>query len=76
MVRHLGLPCAAGILLGCLCGYLLATTLSTYLFGVGAANPVTIGAAVLFELLMGVAAAAGPLVRANRVDAVTALRAL
>jgi len=75
LIRYLAFPCAAGVLLGCLCGWWLARTLSSQLFGVGAADPVTIGAAIVFELLLGLAAAAGPLARANGVDTVTALRA-
>ncbi len=75
LVRYLALPCATGVLLGCLSGWWLATTLASQLFGVGAADPVTIGAAIVFELLFGLAAAAGPLARANSVDTVTALRA-
>ena len=75
LIRYLAFPCAAGVLLGCLCGWWLTRTLSSYLFGVGAADPLTIGAAIVFELLFGLAAAAGPLARANGVDTVTALRA-
>lgn len=75
LIRYLAVPCATGVLLGCLCGWWLASTLSSQLFGVGAADPVAIGAAVVFELLFGLAAAAGPLARASGVDAVTALRA-
>ncbi len=75
LIRYLAFPCAAGVLLGCIFGYWLATSLSTHLFGVGAADPLTIGAAIVFEVLFGLAAAAGPLARANGVDTVTALRA-
>jgi predicted permease len=76
LIRYLAFPCAAGVLLGCLGGWWLTRTLSSQLFGVDAADPLTISAAIVFELLFGVAAAAGPLSRANGVDAVEALRAL
>jgi hypothetical protein len=75
-MRQLALPCTAGVLLGCLCGDWLARPLSSYLFGVGPAEPAPIAAAIILKLLIGLAAASGALVRANRVDAVTALRAL
>lgn len=76
LIRHLAYPCVAGLFLGCLSGWWLATAISSQLFGVGATDPVTISAAIIFELLLGVVAAAGPLARANGVDAITALRAL
>ena len=74
LIRYLAVPGTAGVLLGCLCGWWLAKTLSSQLFGVGAADPAAIGAAIAFELLAGLGAAAGPLVRASGVDTVTALR--
>jgi putative ABC transport system permease protein len=75
LIRHLATPCGAGVLLGCLGGWLLTRTLSSHLFGVSAADPLTISAAIALELLLGFAAAAGPLARANGIDAATALRA-
>ena len=75
LIRHLALPCGAGVLAGCLGGWLLTRTLSSHLFGVGAADPLTIGAVIVLELLFGIGAAARPLARANGVDAASALRA-
>jgi ABC-type antimicrobial peptide transport system permease subunit len=74
LLRQGLLPVATGVAVGVVASIALGRVLRSLLFGVGAADPITICAVV--SLLAGVAAAATwlPAHRATRVDPVTALR--
>jgi putative ABC transport system permease protein len=72
--RQLGIPCAAGLVFGCVGGWWLARALSSQLFAVDAADPATIVGIVGFQAGLGLAAAAAPLRRASAIDPASALR--
>jgi len=63
-----------GIVVGTICAWLAGRTLSVFLFGVTAADPLTYAAMVV--VLLGVAAVSGylPARRASRIDPIVALR--
>jgi len=63
-----------GIVVGTICAWLAGRTLSGFLFGVTAADPITYAAMVV--VLLGVAAVSGylPARRASRIDPIVALR--
>ena len=65
---------AVGIALGLLAALLLAPRLESLLFGVGARDPVTFGAAALLLLTVAALASVGPAWRAARVEPNVALR--
>jgi putative ABC transport system permease protein len=65
----------AGIGIGLVGAFLAARGLSAFLFGVGAADPLTFGAVALLLLAVAAAASYIPSRRALRVDPVVALRA-
>jgi ABC-type antimicrobial peptide transport system permease subunit len=66
---------AIGVLVAVPCAVLLARTLSSQLFGVSAADPITLVGVVLVMGLVGLAAALMPARRAASVQPVEALRA-
>ena len=66
---------ALGIPMGLAAGLLLARAMKSFLFGVGAADPVTFVAASLVITIVGLAASAIPARRATRIDPLIALRA-
>ncbi len=67
---------SAGILLGSIGGVLLARAFSSELFGVHPLDALTLSATVLGLVAVGLAAAAGPIIRAVRIDPVRSLRML
>jgi predicted permease len=76
LLRHVGVPYAAGLFGGSVAGWFLTRTLSTQMFGLAPADPPTIAAGVTAVLALGlVLAAAGPLRRAARILPAKVLRA-
>jgi predicted permease len=67
-------PVALGLAAGVLASLGLGRLLSSLLFGVGAGDPLTIGAVVVLLVAVAIAAAYLPARRATRVDPITALR--
>jgi putative ABC transport system permease protein len=65
----------AGIGIGLTGALVAARTLSAFLFGVGASDPLTFSAVALVMLLVAVVASYVPSRRATKVDPVVALRA-
>jgi ABC-type antimicrobial peptide transport system permease subunit len=65
----------AGTALGIALGLALSRFLGNLLYGVGAADPVAIGATCLVALIVAAVACYVPAVRATRADPMTALRA-
>jgi ABC-type antimicrobial peptide transport system permease subunit len=63
-----------GLTLGLAGALALTRTISTFLFGVKATDPLTLAAVALLMVLVAVAALAGPALRASRVDLLIALR--
>jgi predicted permease len=66
---------AVGIVVGAAGGLAAARAMRAMLYGVGAADPVTLGAVAVVLMLVGAAASYIPARRAMRVDVVEALRA-
>jgi putative ABC transport system permease protein len=64
----------AGAVLGLVASLVLARSLSSLLFEVGTADPWSFGGALVFLLLIALAACFGPAFRASRVDPLIALR--
>jgi putative ABC transport system permease protein len=64
---------AIGLVFGLAAGLLVSRTLSTFLFGVGPADPIALVTAIAFAGVMGVVAALVPAVSATRVDPLTAV---
>lgn len=73
--RQVAVPCLGGLILGCVTGWGLGRMLGNELFGLHAADSITVVGTVLLQLSLGVLAAAGPLRRAGAVDPAQALRA-
>ena len=67
-------PISIGIGLGLLTALASARLLTVYLFGVGAADPVTLGAVSVLLAATGLCACLLPAMRAARVDPMVALR--
>jgi ABC-type antimicrobial peptide transport system permease subunit len=65
----------AGIAIGLLLGFASARVLSTLLYGVGSADPLTFVGAPVVLMLAGALAAFLPARRASRVDPASVLRA-
>jgi len=76
LARHLARPCIAGLAIGSVGGWSLARMLSSDLFGVASADPVTMVATILGVFAVGLIAAIGPLTRAIAIDPAHSLRAL
>jgi putative ABC transport system permease protein len=73
LARGLGLA-AAGCAVGVGAALMLTRLLASLLYGVGAADALALGGAVLALLAVGAAAALIPALRASRTDPLTALR--
>ncbi len=73
--RQIGVPGVAGLAIGWAGSWSLARLVSNQLFGVDAADPLVAAATVCGLVILGLLAAALPMWRAGRVDAVLALRA-
>jgi predicted permease len=67
--------CVLGVLAGTLGAWAFGRTIESRLYGVTARDPLTLAAAVLLLLCVGLVAAAIPALRASRVDPVRSLRA-
>jgi ABC-type antimicrobial peptide transport system permease subunit len=65
---------AAGLVVGSLAAAALARVVAAMLVGVGPADPLVYAAATLFTMLVTLASAAIPALRALRVDPAVALR--
>jgi putative ABC transport system permease protein len=65
----------AGLALGLVGAVALNRTLSTFLYGIGASDPVSLSAAVAFVAMVGFIASAIPAVKATQVDPLVACRA-
>ncbi len=74
--RHLAAAVGVGLAAGGVGGLWVANALTSQLYGVVPWDPSTIAGAVAVLALLAIAAAAGPLWRASRVDPARALRAL
>jgi predicted permease len=74
--RYVGGPCCSGLALGCVGGWALARTLSGELFGIAAADPSSVVAVVVGQVVLGMLAAAAPLRRALWIDPARTLRAM
>jgi len=74
--RHLGVALGAGLVVGTIGGLVLARALGSQLFELEPTDPFTLASAIAILALMGLAASAGPLWRACRVDSTVVLRAL
>ncbi len=69
-----GVLVAAGSVIGIAAALMLARLLESFLYGVGAADPAAMGAAVVALAAVGLAAAYIPARRASRTDPVMVLR--
>ena len=65
---------ALGLVIGAAAAFALTRAMSSILFGVQPADPVTFGATIAILLAVSVAACAIPALRASRVDPLIALR--
>ncbi len=74
LLAEAGMLAGAGVLLGAAGALALGRLISSLLYGVGAADPPTFGAAAAGLLLVAVAAAWSPGRRATEVDPIVALR--
>ena len=74
VIREGVLPVAAGAAVGLVASLGLAAVLQSFLFGVGASDPLTLGAVVAVILAVGVGASLIPAGRAVRISPVAALR--
>jgi putative ABC transport system permease protein len=74
VLRQSLLPVAIGLAIGLAASVALARLLESLLFGVGAADPVTIAGVIAVLAVVAAAAAYLPARRATRVDPLTALR--
>jgi predicted permease len=68
-------PCVLGVVAGTLGALAFGRIVESRLFGVTARDPLTLAAAVLLLLCVGLVASAIPAIRASRVDPVRSLRA-
>jgi ABC-type antimicrobial peptide transport system permease subunit len=69
-----GIPVLAGLILGFLLSFALTRYLSSFLYGVAPADPVTFGAVAVVMLTAASLAMILPARRASRVDPMIALR--
>jgi ABC-type antimicrobial peptide transport system permease subunit len=74
VLRQSLLPVAIGLAIGLAASVALARLLESLLFGVGAADPVTIAGVIAVLAVVAAAAAYLPARRATRVDPLSALR--
>jgi ABC-type antimicrobial peptide transport system permease subunit len=70
-----GVLVAIGSVIGIVGALVLARLLGSFLYGVGAADPLAIGSAVIALAAVGLAAAYIPARRASRIDPIMVLRA-
>lgn len=75
VVGHGGLLVAMGSVIGIIGALALARLLGSFLYGVGAADPLAMGSAVIALAAVGLAAAYIPARRASRTDPIMVLRA-
>jgi predicted permease len=74
--RHLGVALLAGLVLGGAGGFVLARALASQLYGLEPTDAPTLASAAAILSVLAVAAAAGPMWRACRIDPASTLRAL
>ena len=67
-MREGGIITAAGVIVGLASGLLAARSLSAVLYGVPAADPISLGLAAIVLAATGLAACYVPALRASRVD--------
>ena len=75
LAKYVSVPCAGGLVIGCLGGWLLARTMSSELVGVVATDLASMAATVVCVFAVGVVAGVGPMSRAFVIDPARALRA-
>jgi putative ABC transport system permease protein len=76
VARYLAGPCSIGLAIGCVGGLFLGQRLSSELFGIQPGDPLTIALTLGAQIVLGAAAAVGPLWRAARIAPAIVLRGL
>jgi putative ABC transport system permease protein len=75
VLRQAMVMAAAGVGIGVVLALISARTISAMLYGIGPRDPIVLGGVSTFLLLIALAAALAPAVRAARIDPVNAIRA-
>jgi ABC-type antimicrobial peptide transport system permease subunit len=74
ILREVTLMAAAGVLTGLIAAFYLTRQVKAQLFGLSPSDPATLGAAMLFLVVIALLAGFGPARRATAIDPNVALR--